>query len=175
MLDVFSQGQASVCSPFLWLVKLRPGPKRHQSVRMLFSQYWWLNSGPSHRAISQPFIFYFQMDFAKLPELGPNLWLSCLNISKFWNYRPHPHLLNPGLEALQAAAFDHLMEENLGKCGIQQLQVIVETNQQSQPVWKNKMLVEGSHLGLQPYPPLVPIQRVKSMAAATHQVWFCVL
>lgn len=43
------------------------------------------------------------------------------------------HLLNTSLEAPQVAAFDHLVKEDLGHSSVQQLQVIVETNQQPQP------------------------------------------
>lgn len=44
------------------------------------------------------------------------------------------HLLNTSLEAPQMAALNHLVKEDSGRRGTQQLQVIVETDQQPQPV-----------------------------------------
>lgn len=52
--------------------------------------------------------------------------------------RTRPHLPDRGLEAPQTAALDHLVKEDSGRGGVQQLQVIVETNQQSQPVREGK-------------------------------------
>lgn len=65
------------------------------------------------------------------------------------------HLLNTSLEAPQAAAFDQLVKEHLGHGSVQQLQVIVETNQQPQPVKEDKgMLVEGREEGATTKTPL---------------------
>lgn len=44
------------------------------------------------------------------------------------------YLLDASLEALEAAALEHLVEKDLGQGGVQQLQVIIEANQQPQPV-----------------------------------------
>lgn len=46
----------------------------------------------------------------------------------------HLYLLNASLEALEAAALEHLVEKDLGQGGVQQLQTIIETNQQPQPM-----------------------------------------
>lgn len=46
----------------------------------------------------------------------------------------HLYLLDASLEALEAAALEHLVEKDLGQGGVQQLQVIIEANQQPQPV-----------------------------------------
>lgn len=50
----------------------------------------------------------------------------------------HPYLLDASLEAPEAAALEHLVEKDLGQGGIQQLQTIIETNQQPQPVWEDE-------------------------------------
>lgn len=49
----------------------------------------------------------------------------------------HPYLLDASLEAPDAAALEHLVEKDLGQGGVQQLQTIIETNQQPQPVWED--------------------------------------
>lgn len=63
----------------------------------------------------------------------PFLWLVKLRL-RLQGPAALLHLLNTSLEAPQVAALDHLVKEDLGHSGVQQLQVIVETNQQPQPV-----------------------------------------
>lgn len=52
--------------------------------------------------------------------------------------RARPHLPDRGLEAAQTAALEGPVQEDAGRGGVQQLQVVVETQQQPQPAREGK-------------------------------------